>query len=83
MPFTSQAARGLDRAISTAGGVSWDAVDESLQLRAIPGTYVAGEMLDWEAPTGGYLLQGCFATGVWAARAILQQASGLEAPAAR
>jgi uncharacterized flavoprotein (TIGR03862 family) len=65
--------RGLDRAISTAGGVSWDAVDENLQLRAIPGTYVAGEMLDWEAPTGGYLLQACFATGAWSARAILRR----------
>lgn len=83
VPLRLDAARGLDRAISTAGGVSWDTVDQSLQLRAIPGTYVAGEMLDWEAPTGGYLLQGCFATGVWAARAILQQASGLEAPPAR
>ncbi|MEZ5957328.1 MAG: TIGR03862 family flavoprotein [Hyphomonadaceae bacterium] len=65
------AAHGLERAISTAGGVSWSAVDENLQLRAIPNTYVAGEMLDWEAPTGGYLLQACFATGAWAARAIL------------
>jgi uncharacterized flavoprotein (TIGR03862 family) len=67
------AAHGLDRAISTAGGVSWSAVDENLQLRAIPNTYVAGEMLDWEAPTGGYLLQACFATGVHAARAILRR----------
>jgi uncharacterized flavoprotein (TIGR03862 family) len=83
VPLRLASARGLDRAISTAGGVSWDAVDESLQLRAMPGTYVAGEMLDWEAPTGGYLLQGCFASGVWAARAILQQASGLEAPRPR
>lgn len=63
---------GLDRAISTAGGVAWRAVDQNLQLRAIPNTYVAGEMLDWEAPTGGYLLQASFATGVWAARAILR-----------
>jgi uncharacterized flavoprotein (TIGR03862 family) len=83
VPLRLKAVRGLDRAISTAGGVSWDAVDENLQLRAVPGTYVAGEMLDWEAPTGGYLLQGCFASGVWAARAILQQASGLEAPRPR
>lgn len=83
VPLRLKAARGLDRAISTAGGVSWNAVDENLQLRALPGTYVAGEMLDWEAPTGGYLLQGCFASGVWAARAILQQASGLEAPRPR
>lgn len=70
---------GLERAISTAGGVAWRAVDDSLQLKAVPGTYVAGEMLDWEAPTGGYLLQACFASGVWAARAILQQGSGLAA----
>jgi uncharacterized flavoprotein (TIGR03862 family) len=65
--------RGLDRAISTAGGVAWSAVDETLQLRALPNTYVAGEMLDWEAPTGGYLLQACFATSVWAAHAILHR----------
>jgi uncharacterized flavoprotein (TIGR03862 family) len=62
--------RGLERAISTAGGVAWSAVDENLQLRALPGVYVAGEMLDWEAPTGGYLLQASFAAGVWAARAM-------------
>ncbi|ANP47109.1 NAD(P)/FAD-dependent oxidoreductase [Candidatus Viadribacter manganicus] len=73
VPVELNSARGLERAISSAGGVSWDAVDESLQLRAIPDTYAAGEMLDWEAPTGGYLLQACFATGVWAARAILQR----------
>lgn len=66
-------AQGLERAISSAGGVRWDAVDENLQLRAIPNTYVAGEMLDWEAPTGGYLLQACFATGAHAARAILRR----------
>jgi uncharacterized flavoprotein (TIGR03862 family) len=69
------AAHGLERAISTAGGVSWNAVDEILELRAIPNTYVAGEMLDWEAPTGGYLLQACFATGVHAANAILRRGS--------
>jgi len=75
------APRGLARAISTAGGVSWSAVDERLALRAIPDTYVAGEMLDWEAPTGGYLLQACFATGAWAARAMLAQAApSLAAP---
>jgi predicted flavoprotein YhiN len=74
VPITLIAPRGLDRAISTAGGVSWNAVDEHLQLRAIPNTHVAGEMLDWEAPTGGYLLQACFATGVWAARAMLRRA---------
>ncbi len=82
-PLTVNGSRGLDRAISSAGGVSWDAVDENLQLRAVPGTYVAGEMLDWEAPTGGYLLQGCFATGHWAAQAMLRQASGLAGASAR
>ena len=53
----------IDRAISTAGGVAFDEIDETFMLRKRPGTFVAGEMLDWEAPTGGYLLQACFATG--------------------
>lgn len=57
----------IERAISTAGGVTLDAIDERSMLRALPGTFVAGEMLDWEAPTGGYLLQGCLASGVAAA----------------
>lgn len=57
------AMRGLERAISSAGGVAWDALDDRLMLDALPGVFVAGEMLDWEAPTGGYLLQACFATG--------------------
>ncbi|HWJ74493.1 MAG TPA: TIGR03862 family flavoprotein [Kaistia sp.] len=61
---------GLERAISTAGGVAFDALDEKLMLKARSGTFIAGEMLDWEAPTGGYLLQGCFATGVAAAEGI-------------
>ncbi len=73
IPLKLKAPHGIDRAISTAGGVTWSAVDENLQLRAIPDTYVAGEMLDWEAPTGGYLLQACFATGAWAARAMLNR----------
>ncbi len=51
--------------------MTWDAVDEHLMLKALPGVFVAGEMLDWQAPTGGYLLQGCFATGVAAARGVL------------
>lgn len=70
-PLTLNAAAPIDRAISSAGGVSFDAVDEDLQLHALPGVFVAGEMLDWEAPTGGYLLQACFATGVAAARGAL------------
>jgi uncharacterized flavoprotein (TIGR03862 family) len=53
----------IARAISTAGGISFDALDAHFMLRKKPGTFVAGEMLDWEAPTGGYLLQACFATG--------------------
>ncbi|MEI9988522.1 MAG: TIGR03862 family flavoprotein [Rhizomicrobium sp.] len=69
--LTLTGTQGLERAISTAGGVSFDAVDKNLMLKAVPGVYVAGEMLDWEAPTGGYLLQACFATGAFAARAIL------------
>lgn len=73
VPLTLKAPHGIERAISTAGGVSWNAVDEHLQLRGITNTYAAGEMLDWEAPTGGYLLQACFATGVWAARAMLNR----------
>ncbi|CCG39971.1 BaiN/RdsA family NAD(P)/FAD-dependent oxidoreductase [Magnetospirillum molischianum] len=55
--------RPLAEAISTAGGLSFDEVDEHLMLRRLPGQFVAGEMLDWEAPTGGYLLTGCFASG--------------------
>ena len=61
----------LDRAISTAGGVSFDAIYDAFMLRRRPGVFVAGEMLDWEAPTGGYLLQASFATGVMAARGAL------------
>src|SRR5882724_5416596 len=62
----------IARAISTAGGVTFDEVDERFMLRRLPGTFVAGEMLDWEAPTGGYLLQACFATGAAAGRGALQ-----------
>ena len=61
----------VTRAISTAGGISSDALDDALMLKAIPHTYAIGEMLDWEAPTGGYLLQACFSTAVFCARAIL------------
>ena len=55
--------RPIAEAISTAGGLVWDEVDEGFMLKAAPGMFVAGEMLDWEAPTGGYLLTACFATG--------------------
>jgi predicted flavoprotein YhiN len=63
--------QGLERAISSAGGVSFEAVTPDFELKALPGVYCVGEMLDWEAPTGGYLLQACFSTAVAAARAIL------------
>ena len=62
----------IDRAISTAGGVSFAEIDDRFMLRRRSGVFVAGEMLDWEAPTGGYLLQACLATGVSAARGVLQ-----------
>ncbi|MFA5898477.1 MAG: TIGR03862 family flavoprotein [Hyphomicrobium sp.] len=68
LPLRLEAPAAMARAISTAGGISWDEVDAHLMLRAIPGTFVAGEMLDWEAPTGGYLLQACLATGAVAGR---------------
>lgn len=63
LPIRVTAPRPVDEAISTAGGVRLEALDEHLMLRALPGTFVAGEMLDWEAPTGGYLLSACFASG--------------------
>ena len=72
LPVTLTAPRPIERAISTAGGVAFSAVDPDLQLTAKPGVFVAGEMLDWEAPTGGYLLQASFATGVAAAKGVLK-----------
>lgn len=62
-PLAIDGVSGLERAISTAGGVSFDACDKNLMLRCMPGVFVAGEMLDFDAPTGGYLLQAAFATG--------------------
>ncbi|MEO0939389.1 MAG: TIGR03862 family flavoprotein [Pseudomonadota bacterium] len=69
LPITGQ--HPLDEAISTAGGVRWDALDDTLMLKNRPRIYCVGEMLDWEAPTGGYLITGCLATGRWAARSAL------------
>lgn len=63
LPLSLSATRTLDEAISSAGGVALSDLDDSLQLRQLPGVFCAGEMLDWEAPTGGYLLTACFATG--------------------
>ncbi len=62
-PLTLRGPRPIAEAISSAGGIRWEALDASLMLRAFPGLFAAGEMIDWEAPTGGYLLQGSFATG--------------------
>lgn len=76
-PLVVTGTRPIDRAISTAGGIALDEVDEHFMLRRRPGTFVAGEMLDWEAPTGGYLLQATFSTAVAAARGAL---AWLEAP---
>lgn len=69
--LTLTGTKSLDRAISSAGGVPFSEVDGHLMLRRLPGVFVAGEMLDWEAPTGGYLLQATFATGIAAAKGVL------------
>jgi len=68
----------IERAISTAGGISFDEIDAQFMLRKLPGVFVAGEMLDWEAPTGGYLLQACFATGAAAGRGALSYFEALD-----
>jgi uncharacterized flavoprotein (TIGR03862 family) len=68
LPIAHAGLAPLNEAISTAGGVTQGAMDEGLMLTAMPGVFCAGEMLDWEAPTGGYLLNACFATGRWAGR---------------
>jgi uncharacterized flavoprotein (TIGR03862 family) len=71
LPLRLLAVRPLNEAISSAGGVTFESLDERLMLRASPGIFCAGEMLDWEAPTGGYLLTACFASGRAAARGVL------------
>ncbi|MDB5507626.1 MAG: NAD(FAD)-utilizing dehydrogenase [Hyphomicrobiales bacterium] len=69
--------RPIARAISSAGGVRWSELDDGLMLKRMPGVFVCGEMIDWEAPTGGYLLQGCFATGVVAGQAAATRLAAL------
>ncbi len=71
LPVALAAPRPIQEAISTAGGVPFEALDDSLQFKRLPGLFCAGEMLDWEAPTGGYLLTACMASGVRVARGIL------------
>lgn len=77
LPVRHKGPRPLDEAISTAGGVTHAAVNDGLMLRAFPGVFAAGEMLDWEAPTGGYLITGCLATGLWAGRHAAAWRSGV------
>ena len=76
LPITLQAARPLDEAISTAGGVLFEGLDNNLMLEQLPGVFCAGEMLDWEAPTGGYLLTACLASGACAGQGVLRYLHG-------
>jgi predicted flavoprotein YhiN len=71
LPIPITAMAPIERAISTAGGIAVTEVDEDFRLTQRPGVFLAGEMLDWEAPTGGYLLQACLSTGVAAASGVL------------
>jgi predicted flavoprotein YhiN len=72
LPLTLVKTRPLDEAISSAGGVLFEATDERLMLKQLPGVFCAGEMLDWEAPTGGYLLTACFASGRAAGHGMIE-----------
>jgi predicted flavoprotein YhiN len=72
LPIRLQAARPLDEAISSAGGVLFEVLTPDLMLEHLPGVFCAGEMLDWEAPTGGYLLTACLATGRAAAQGVMR-----------
>jgi uncharacterized flavoprotein (TIGR03862 family) len=76
LPILLQAARPLEEAISSAGGICFESLDENLMLKDLPGVFCAGEMLDWEAPTGGYLLTACFSTGWVAGRSALDWLAG-------
>jgi uncharacterized flavoprotein (TIGR03862 family) len=70
LPIPLLRPRPIAEAISSAGGIAWDELDSGFMLKRRPGLFAAGEMLDWEAPTGGYLLTACFATGLAAARGV-------------
>jgi uncharacterized flavoprotein (TIGR03862 family) len=76
LPLPVLRPRPVTEAISSAGGIAWDAVDAGLMLTRLPGTFAAGEMLDWEAPTGGYLLTACLATGFQAGQAAAEWIKG-------
>ena len=72
LPIQLVATRPMDEAISTAGGVLFEVTDQNLMLEPLPGVFCAGEMLDWEAPTGGYLLTACFASGKAAGEGVIR-----------
>ncbi|HNH90022.1 MAG TPA: NAD(P)/FAD-dependent oxidoreductase, partial [Thiobacillaceae bacterium] len=76
LPLRLVAPRPLEEAISSAGGVAFEALGSGLMVRQLPGVFCAGEMLDWEAPTGGYLLTACFASGRAAGRGALDWLAG-------
>jgi predicted flavoprotein YhiN len=72
LPLHINRPRPIEEAISTAGGVCFEGLTENLMLKDKPGVFCAGEMLDWEAPTGGYLINACLATGRWAGKGVLE-----------
>ena len=72
VPIQLNGVAPIARAISTAGGIAFDELDDDFMIRRLPGVFAAGEMLDWQAPTGGYLLQASFATGAAAGRGVLK-----------
>jgi predicted flavoprotein YhiN len=75
LPVKLVAARPIAEAISSAGGITFESLDEHLMIRSMPGVFCAGEMLDWEAPTGGYLLTACFASGRMAGLGVIASLS--------
>ncbi|PVE55169.1 TIGR03862 family flavoprotein [Rhizobium rhizogenes] len=77
VPLAVSAPRPIAEAISSAGGIRWEGIDQNYMLKCLPGFFVAGEMLDWEATTGGYLLTACFATGKAAARGLLNRLTNI------
>ncbi len=79
LPVRHAGPRPLDEAISVAGGITRASLTGDLELRALPGVFAAGEMLDWEAPTGGYLLTACLATGLWAGQAAARKVGPIQA----
>jgi len=80
LPLMLEAPCPIGRAISTAGGIALDALDDHFMLKNKPGVFAVGEMLDWEAPTGGYLLQATFSTAVWAAEGVLKRLNAAKSP---